>query len=217
MGYGFDFPVIETLTRQICQIHDLGIEVAIVLGGGNFFRGTRSIPLEMDRVAADHIGMLATVMNSICLKEAFLDRNKHARVMTGLSAPDVAESFEKNKAVRFLKEGEILLFAGGTGNPYFSTDTAAVLRGMEIQAEIVIKGTKVEGVFDKDPMEHGTAKKFESLTFSEVLEMDLKVMDATAIALCRENQFPVYVLSIVNPTDLFDFIQGKDVGTMVGS
>ena len=214
-GFGFDFSVVTSLTNQISQIHDQGIEIAIVLGGGNFFRGTRNIPLKMDRVAADHIGMLSTLMNSICLKESFLANKRKARIMTALATPEVAESFEKSKAVKAMMAGEILILAGGTGNPYFSTDTAAVLRGLQIEADIVIKGTKVDGVYDKDPVKYKSAKKFEDLTFSAVLEKDLKVMDSTAIALCRENQFPLCVLSISNESDLIDFILGKKVGTLI--
>lgn len=214
-GHGFDFSVIDSLTQQIIQIQDLGLEVAIVLGGGNFFRGTKNIPLAMDRVAADHIGMMATVMNAVCLREAFIAKNRKAHVMTGLEAPTVAERFEKRRAVALIEAGTILIFAGGTGSPYFSTDTAAVLRGLEISADIVIKGTKVDGVYDKDPEKHQSAKKFDKLTYAEVLNQDLKVMDGAAIALCRENKMPLCVLSIINPNDLFQFVQGEMVGSIV--
>jgi len=214
-GHGFDFSVIDTLSNQIIKIQDLGVEVAIVLGGGNFFRGTKNIPLKMDRVEADHIGMMATVMNAVCLKEALIAKNRKAQVMTGLEAPGVAEKFEKQKAVSLIKAGNILIFGGGTGNPYFSTDTAAVLRGLEISADIVIKGTKVDGIYDKDPVEHPTAQRFDNLSYAEVLNQDLKVMDGAAIALCRENRLPLCVLSIVNQDDLFRFVQGEDVGSIV--
>ncbi len=214
-GEGFNFDVIKSLTDQICEIHDLGIEIGIVLGGGNFFRGTKNIPLKMDRVGADHIGMLATVINGLCLKESLIDNKKDAVVMTGLQMPGVAESFEKKKAIKHLDAGKILIFAGGTGNPFFSTDTAAVLRGLEVEADIVIKGTKVDGVYDKDPVNDSSAKKYDALTYTEILEKDLKVMDATAIALCRENSFPLCVLSISNRNDLIEFIQGKSTGTLV--
>jgi uridylate kinase len=215
VGHGFDFSVISALADQIIKIQDLGVEVAIVLGGGNFFRGTKNIPLKMDRVAADHIGMMATVMNAVCLKEALIAKNRKAQVMTGLEAPGVAEKFEKQRAVSLIEAGNILIFGGGTGNPYFSTDTAAVLRGLEISADIVIKGTKVDGIYDKDPVEHPTAQRFDDLSYAEVLNQDLKVMDGAAIALCRENRLPLCVLSIVNPDDLFRFVQGEDVGSIV--
>ncbi len=215
VGHGFDFTVIDSLSEQIIQIQDLGVEVAIVLGGGNFFRGTKNIPLKMDRVAADHIGMMATVMNAVCLKEALIAKNRKVEVMTGLEAPAVAEKFEKQKAISLIEAGNILIFGGGTGNPYFSTDTAAVLRGLEISADIVIKGTKVDGIYDKDPLEHLSAQKFDNLSYAEVLNQDLKVMDGAAIVLCRENCLPLCVLSIVNRDDLYRFVQGEDVGSTV--
>ncbi len=214
-GNGFDFEVIDSLTDQIIQIHELGLEVAIVLGGGNFFRGTNSIPLAIDRIAADHIGMMATVMNGVFLKEALRVKNRNVQIMTGLEAPAVAEKFEKERAVELVKAGNILIFAGGTGNPFFSTDTAAVLRALEISADIVIKGTKVDGVYDKDPVKEPTAQKFEQLSYAEVLTRDLKVMDGAAIALCRENRLPLCVLSIANKDDLYRFVNGEDIGTTV--
>jgi uridylate kinase len=214
-GEGFDFEVIDSLVQQIAAIHQDGFEIGIVLGGGNFFRGASSIPLKMDRVAADHIGMMATLMNGVCLREALISSGKQARVMTGLQAPGVAESFHKKQAVNCLENGEILVFSGGTGSPYFSTDTAAVLRALEIDADIVIKGTKVDGVYDKDPVKDETAVKFNDLTYSTILQKDLKVMDAAAIALCRENSLPLCVLSITNQNDLGDFLKGDSVGTLV--
>ena len=214
-GQGFDFAVIDQLAAKLCQVHDRGFEVAVVLGGGNFFRGARDLPVKMDRVAADHIGMLATVMNSLCLKECLIARGKVARVMTGLNIPAVAEAFEKRIATRKLAEGQILIFGGGTGNPYFSTDTAAVLRALEIEASMVIKGTLVDGVYDKDPKKHKDAVKYDQLTFSQVLERDLKVMDPSAIALCRENDLPLAVLDIGSDTALLEFLEGKKIGTQV--
>jgi len=214
-GTGFDFSAIRTLSEKICQIHDLGVEIALVLGGGNFFRGTREIPFDMDRVAADHIGMLATIMNGICVKESLIAMGKQAVVMNGLAVPSVGDSFQKEKAVEHLQQNRIVVFAGGTGNPYFSTDTAAVLRGLQIDADIIIKGTKVDGVYDADPVTNPDAVKFTTLTYTQVLEKDLKVMDATAIALCRDNNIPLSVLSVVNQTDLNDFILGKEVGTLI--
>lgn len=214
-GQGFDFAVIDQLAAKLCAVHERGFEVAVVLGGGNFFRGARDLPVKMDRVAADHIGMLATVMNSLCLKECLIARGKVARVMTGLNIPAVAEAFEKRIATRKLAEGQILIFGGGTGNPYFSTDTAAVLRALEIEASLVIKGTLVDGVYDKDPKKYKDAVKYDRLTFSQVLEKDLKVMDPSAIALCRENDLPLAVLNIGSDTDLLEFLEGKEIGTQV--
>lgn len=214
-GTGFDFSAIRALSEKICQIHDLGVEIALVLGGGNFFRGTREIPFDMDRVAADHIGMLATIMNGICVKESLIAMGKQAVVMNGLAVPSIADSFQKEKAVEHLQQNRIVVFAGGTGNPYFSTDTAAVLRGLQIDADIIIKGTKVDAVYDADPVTNPGAKKFNTLSYTQVLEKDLKVMDATAIALCRDNNIPLAVLSVVSQTDLNDFILGKEVGTLI--
>lgn len=216
-GEGFDFEVINGLTKQICDIHDQGYEVSIVLGGGNFFRGTKSVPLNIDRVAADQIGMMATMMNGVCLKEALVCAGKKATVMTGLEAPGVAASFNKTEAVSLIADKHILIFSGGTGNPFFSTDTAAVLRALEIEADVVIKGTKVDGVYDKDPVKDPSATKFETLTYDLILAKNLKVMDGSAIALCRDNSLPLCVLSIVNPTDLLDFLNGKQVGTLATS
>ncbi len=216
-GEGFDFGVIQSLTELISGIHDDGFEIGIVLGGGNFFRGAKSIPLKMDRVAADHIGMMATLMNGVCLKEALSSNKKKARVLTGLQAPGIAESFNKARAIESIADGEILIFSGGTGCPYFSTDTAAVLRALEIEADIVIKGTKVDGVYDKDPVKDPTAIKYTDLTYATILEEDLRVMDAAAIALCRENNLPLCVLSIFNQNDLGDFLTGKSIGTLVSS
>lgn len=214
-GEGFDFEVIKTLTEQISALDDAGYEIGIVLGGGNFFRGTKSIPIEIDRVAADHIGMMATVMNGVLLKESIINFGKKAVVLTGLEAPGVAESFNKRRALSYLKNGAILIFAGGTGNPFFSTDTAAVLRALEIEADIVIKGTKVDGVYDKDPFVDSSAVKFDLLSYAAVLEKDLKVMDAAAIALCRDNKLPLCVLSISNKEDLGSFLNGNPVGTFI--
>ncbi|MGK0288766.1 MAG: uridylate kinase [bacterium] len=214
-GKGFDYDIIKTISKQICAIHDLGIQVAIVVGGGNIFRGAAAAGIEMERVSADHMGMLATIINSICLQEAIERCGKKTRVMTGIEVRDVAEPYIKRKAVRHLEKGRIVIFGGGTGNPYFSTDTAAVLRGQEIGAEIVIKGTKVDGVYDKDPEKHADAKKLTDLTFSEILAKDLKVMDSTAISFCRDNQLPICILDIADQDALFQCIQGREIGTFV--
>ncbi|MDH5560293.1 MAG: UMP kinase [Deltaproteobacteria bacterium] len=214
-GIGFHSQTISMLSKQVCQAHEKGVELGIVLGGGNFFRGAGEFDIPMDRVAGDHIGMLATIMNSLCLRESLLSLGKKSRVMTGLLAPQVAEPFNKQKALSCLKEGEILIFAGGTGNPYFSTDSAAALRALEIEADVLIKGTKVDGVYDKDPKLFKDARKLEKLTFTDVLKKDLKVMDATAIALCRDNNLPLCVLDITQPDNLRRFLNKQEVGTFV--
>ena len=215
-GIGFDFDIVTELSRQIGNLHDMGLEIGIVLGGGNFFRGANSLPVKFDRVAGDRIGMMATSMNSVCLKQCLANCGKKTTIMTGLEIPDIGEKFSKEKALEKLRCGHILIFSGGTGSPYFSTDTAAVLRGLEIEADLVIKGTKVDGVYDKDPVVCPSAKKFDRLRYSEVLDKGLRVMDATAIALCRENGMPLAVLNISKKNDLLDFMEGKKVGTVVG-
>lgn len=216
-GQGFDYDIVAKLTQQVCDLHDLGVEVGLVLGGGNFFRGAANVPLKMDRVSGDQIGMLATTMNSLCIKESLKNHNKSVRIMTGLEVPGIGIKFNKEKAVAAMKKGEILIFSGGTGSPYFSTDTAAVLRGLEVEADIIIKGTKVDGVYDKDPVKDPTAVKYGKVTFTEALEKDLKVLDSTALALCRDNDLPISVLSIANTPDLIKFVQGQDIGTIVSN
>ena len=215
-GKGFNFDTFTELARQICALHDFGIEIGIVLGGGNFFRGVKSLPFKIDRVSGDQIGMMATAMNCVCLKESLKNLGKKVAIFTGLEIPEIGEKFNKEKVLQKLKSGYILIFSGGTGNPFFSTDTAAVLRGLEIEADLVIKGTKVDGVYDKDPVSFPTAKKFDKLNYSEILTKDLKVMDATAIALCRENGMQLSVLNISKKSDLLDFIEGKKIGTVIG-
>ena len=214
-GKGYDAKVVDNLTNQVGTLAEEGYEIGIVLGGGNFFRGAQGASFPMDRVAGDQIGMLATLMNALYLKQALAAKGFKSRVMTGLSSPDVCEKFDKQKAIQCLKEKEIILFGGGTGNPFFTTDTTAVLRALEIEADIVIKGTKVDGVYDKDPMRSKSARKYDQLTFTKVLERDLKVMDQAAIALCRENKLPLAVINIKKKTDLAQFLSGKPVGTFV--
>ena len=214
-GKGYDFDIVKSLCNQITKISDLGIQVCIVLGGGNFFRGAQSIPIKIDRVSADQIGMMATAMNSLMIKETLISMGYSAVVLTGLEIPAIGEKFNKTKTIDLLSQKNIVLFSGGTGNPFFSTDTAAVLRGLEVEADIIIKGTKVDGVYDKDPMTDDSAVKYDILSYTEVLEKDLKVMDAAAIALSRENNLPLYVLNITDQISLIEFIEGKNTGTKV--
>ncbi len=216
-GKGFNFDVITQLSRQICYLHDSGVEIGIVPGGGNFFRGVNSLPIKFDRVSVDQIGMIATAINSICLKESLKNHGKKVTILTGLGIPGIGAKFNKEKALNRLRQGDILIFSGGTSNPYFSTDTAAVLRGLEIEADLVIKGTKVDGVYDRDPIKDANAVKFDKLSYSQVLERDLKVIDAVAIVLCRENNMPLRVLNISSQSDLIDFIKGEKIGTAIGS
>lgn len=203
------------LTQQVQEVHAAGYEVAIVFGGGNFFRGAKAQPFAMDRVTGDMVGMLATLMNSLYLQESIKAQGIQARTMTGLRVPQAAEAFHKGKAIEVLEAGEILILGGGTGNPFFSTDTAAALRALEVEADLVLKGTKVDGVFDKDPAKYPDAVKYSSLTYSDVLEKDLKVMDQAAIALLKENNLPLGVVNLAAKRDLLDFLEGKPVGTRV--
>ena len=216
-GYGFDASTVNAFAQLICKAHDMGVETGIVVGGGNFFRGARSVNMEMDRVAADQMGMLSTVINALCLREAIEKHGKKCRVMSAVKMESVAETFVKRNAVRCLEEGEIVIFGGGTGNPYFTTDTAAVLRAMEINADVVIKGTMVDGVYDKDPHQFPDAKKWDTLNYDLALEKDLKVMDATAIAFCRDTKLPIIVLDIREESNLIKTLSGEIKGTIVHS
>jgi len=215
-GFGFDNSSIEFIVDQVLEAKDLDKEIAIVIGGGNYFRGARNNSFSIDRVAADKIGMLATVMNGLYLKEMLKSKGVPVDLMLGLSAPDVADDFCKEAAIEKLKSGKILIFGGGTGNPFFSTDTAAVLRALEIEADIVVKGTKVDGVYDCDPVCNPEAIKYDQLDYSTVLEKKLMVMDSAAIALCRENDLPISVLNITKPGNLLSFLKGVPTGTLVG-
>ncbi|KAK3604018.1 hypothetical protein CHS0354_026819 [Potamilus streckersoni] len=214
-GRGFDKQIIENLTDQIIEIHNTGTDVAIVVGGGNIFRGARSAGLDMERVTADQIGMLATVMNGLCLQDALERKDKKVRLMSAIDIPSFAESYIKRRAVRHLEKGRIIIFAAGTGNPYFSTDTAAALRAAEIKAEIIIKGTLVDGIYDKDPNKYDDAVKYDELTYTEVLVKELNVMDSTAISFCRDNKIPLYVLNLKQQSSLYNFLQGEHHGTLV--
>lgn len=216
-GFGFDYDVVDDLANQVVEIHDMGVEIGIVIGGGNIFRGANPKKMAMERVSADHMGMLATIINSLCLQEALEGKGKEVRVMTGIDVRDVAEPYVKRRADRHLEKGRIVIFGGGTGNPYFSTDTAAVLRGQEINADVVIKGTKVDGVYDKDPAKNPDAKKYDELTYLNVLEQNLAVMDSTAITFCRDNNLPLFVVNTGNKGDLKKCVLGQKVGTNVHS
>ncbi len=214
-GQGYDPKTVDSLAEKIKKIHEMGLEIGIVPGGGNFFRGAQGAGFPMDRVKGDQIGMLATMMNALYLAEALKAKGVKTQVMAGIRVPQAADDFSKVQALKYFTEGQVVIFGGGTGNPYFSTDTAAVLRGLEIDAEIVIKGTKVDGVYDKDPMKHGDAVKYTSLSFSEVLAQDLKVMDQAAIALAKENNLAIGVVDLTSDRGLLDFLEGKEIGTKV--
>ena len=193
--FGISSDVIDSYAKQINEIVDLGVEVSIVIGGGNIFRGLSGAAQGVDRVTGDHMGMLATVINSLALQNSIEKLGVPTRVQTAIEMPKVAEPFIKRRAQRHLEKGRVVIFGAGTGNPYFTTDTAAALRAIEMETDVVIKATKVDGIYDKDPVKYPDAKKYETVTYNEVLAKDLKVMDATAISLCRENKLPIIVFN----------------------
>ena len=214
-GNGFDYDTIRALAESVISIHNLGVEVGIVIGGGNIFRGSKSAEGNVGRVAGDHMGMLATVINSICLQEMLEQRGILTRVLSAIELNAIAEPYIKRRADRHLEKKRVVIFAAGTGNPFFTTDTAAVLRASEVGAEIVIKATKIDGVYDKDPKLHSDAVRYDELNYDEVLKKHLKVMDATAIAFCRDNQLPILVLDYQEPDAILRAVCGETVGTLI--
>lgn len=214
-SFGVDPQEIEHLARSIKKIYDAGIEIGIVVGGGNFFRGMSASKNGMDRAQADNVGMLATIMNALALQDGFEQNGLYTRVMTSIQMQQIAEVYIRRRAIRHLEKGRIAIFAGGTGNPYFTTDSAAALRALEIDAQCIIKATKVNGVFDKDPALHDDAQRYELISHRDVLAKDLRVMDAAATALCRDNNLPILVLDI-NENNVFEkALKGKHIGTLV--
>ena len=214
-GSGFDYDTIRSLTESVIAVHNLNVEVGIVIGGGNIFRGAKSTDGNIGRVAGDHMGMLATVINSICLQEMLEQRGVLTRVLSAIELNAIAEPYIKRRADRHLEKKRVVIFAAGTGNPYFTTDTAAVLRASEVGAEIVIKATKTNGVYDKDPLTHSDAVRYLKLNYDEVLNKNLQVMDATAIAFCRDNKLPIMVLDYRESETILKAICGESVGTLI--
>ena len=213
--FGISSDVITSYAKQIKEIADLGVEVSIVIGGGNIFRGISGAAQGVDRVTGDHMGMLATVINSLALQNSIEKLGVPTRVQTAIEMPKVAEPFIKRRAQRHLEKGRVVIFGAGTGNPYFTTDTAAALRAIEMETDVVIKATKVDGIYDKDPVKYPDAKKYETVTYNEVLAKDLKVMDATAISLCRENKLPIIVFNSLVEGNLKKVVMGEHIGTTV--
>jgi len=216
-GFGVDTSRIHQIAAEISDVHKLSVEIALVVGGGNFFRGVAEQARDMDRVSADHMGMLATVINSLALQDALEKQGVFTRVMSALEMNQVAEPFIRRRALRHLEKGRVVIFAGGTGNPYFSTDTAASLRAMEIKADVIMKATRVNGVYDADPRIVTDAKMFETISYLDVLKMGLKVMDATAISLCRENNLPIVVFNLNVRGNIKRVVQGEKVGSLVSA
>ena len=212
-GHGFDFDIMNSICQCVKQVSDLGVEVGLVVGGGNFWRGRSGG--SMDRTRADHIGMLATVMNSLALAETLENLGVDVRVQTAIEMKQFAELYTRNKAVRHLEKGRVCIFGAGTGNPFFSTDTCAALRAAEISAEVILKATNVDGVYDKDPNKFADAVKYDRVSHSEVLEKDLKVMDSTAASLCRDNNIKILVFNLSDPQNIVRAVCGENIGTLV--
>ena len=215
LDYGIDPEMIARLAGDIVALSKAGVEVAIVIGGGNIFRGAGLAEAGMERVSADHMGMLSTVINSLSLQDAIERKGAYCRVMSAISINDVCEDYIRRRAVRHLEKGRICVFAAGTGNPFFTTDSAAALRASEINANLLIKATKVDGVYDSDPMKNPDAKRYDRLTFDEAIVNKLGVMDTAAMVLCRENNIPLRVFNMFNPGDLARVVAGEDIGTFV--
>ncbi len=214
--YGIDPAVVNMIANQVKAIRELDVEVGLVIGGGNIFRGVAGSTKGMDRTTADHMGMLATMINALALQDALEHLGVHTRTLSGLEMPKVAESYVRRRATRHLEKGRVVIFGAGTGNPFFSTDTAAALRANEIAAEVVMKATNVDGVYSADPKKDPGATKFDRISYQEVLEKGLKVMDGAAIALCQENRLPILVFDMMKEGNLIAAVKGEVVGTLVG-
>ncbi|MEX2260570.1 MAG: UMP kinase [Bryobacteraceae bacterium] len=214
-SFGIDSDRVESLAREIAELVSTGVQAGVVVGGGNFFRGVAAAAKKMDRVAADHMGMLATVINAIALQDAMERIGTSTRVMSAIEMRQVAEPYIRRRAIRHLEKGRVVIFAGGTSNPYFSTDTAAALRALEIHAEILAKATRVDGVYDKDPLKHEGAIMFREISYTEVLSRSLGVMDSTSIAMCRDNRLPIVVFNLNTLGNIMRMSAGEAVGTLI--
>lgn len=217
VGYGIDFKVVESIAEQLKEIKTMGVQVAVVIGGGNIFRGQEAASRGMDRSTADYMGMLATVINSMALQDALERAGVFTRVQTAIAMAQLAEPYIRRRAIRHLEKGRIVILAGGTGNPYFTTDTTAALRATELGAEVILKATKVDGVYSADPKKDTTAKRFTRIKFMDVLKKKLKVMDATAISLCMDNDIPIIVFDLLKHGNIQRVLQGQDIGTTVSN
>jgi uridylate kinase len=217
LGYGIDPSVVAEIAQEIAEVVKSGVQIAIVVGGGNIFRGVKAASAGMDRATADYVGMIATVMNAITLQDALEQMEIPTRVLTAIAMQEIAEPYIRRRAIRHLEKGRVVIFGAGSGNPFFTTDTTAALRAAEIEAEVVFKATKVDGVYDSDPERNPTARRYTSLNYGHVLSHDLKVMDSTAIALCKENDIPIMVFDLSVRGNIIRAIQGEAVGTLVGS
>lgn len=216
LGYGIDPTIVQAVAQEVSEVVASGVQVAIVVGGGNIFRGVKASAKGMDRATADYMGMIATVMNAMALQDALEQKGVQTRVQTAIAMQEVAEPYIRRRAIRHLEKGRVVVFGAGSGNPFFTTDTAAALRAAEIDANVIFKATKVDGIYDSDPHLNPGAKRFESLTFTHVLNQDLRVMDTTAIAMCRENNIPIIVFNLLERGNIQRVVAGEKVGTYVG-
>ncbi|MBI3071204.1 MAG: UMP kinase [Deltaproteobacteria bacterium] len=214
-AFGIDPDTLNRFASEVADVQRLGVEVALVVGGGNIFRGVSGASLGMERASADYMGMLATVLNALALQNRLEQSGVHTRVLSAIELQALAEPYIRRRATRHLEKGRVVIFAAGTGNPYFTTDTAAALRAMEIGAEVILKATKVDGVYDRDPMQDKSAVRFDRLTYLDVLNKDLRVMDSTAISLCRDNRLPIVVFNLTVPGNIRRVVLGENVGTRV--
>ena len=215
-GFGIDPAKATQLALEVKSIHDLGIDIGLVIGAGNIFRGMTAAAKGMQRVTGDYLGMLATIMNAVCVQDALENLGSVTRTLSAITVAQIAEPYIRRRAIRHLEKGRIVVVAGGTGNPYFTTDTAAALRATELGAEVLIKGTKVDGVYDKDPVVHSDAVKYDRVSYKEAIQKELRIMDMTAISLCKENSLPIKVFNINRTGDLKKLLLGEPIGTLVG-
>jgi len=216
LGYGIDPVVVSSIAQEVAQVVSEGIQLAIVVGGGNIFRGVKAASAGMDRATADYVGMIATVMNAITLQDALEQAGVPTRVQTAIAMQEVAETYIRRRAIRHLEKNRVVIFGAGSGNPFFTTDTTAALRAAEIDAEVIFKATKVDGVYDSDPHINPNARRYQTLTYAHVLNQDLRVMDSTAIALCKENNIPIMVFDLTVSGNIYRAVMGESIGTLVG-
>jgi uridylate kinase len=214
-SFGIDPERVKALAAEVTEVAQSGVQIGLVVGGGNFFRGVAAAAQKMERVTADHMGMLATVINALALQDALEKAGAPTRVMTAIRMDSVAEPYIRRRAIRHLEKGRLVIFAAGTSNPYFSTDTAATLRGLEIHAEVVAKATRVDGVYDKDPMKHSDASRFSEIGYSDVLARNLRVLDASAVAMCRDNHMPIVVFNLNVRGNIMRMTMGEPIGTLI--
>lgn len=214
-GTGINTAVIKAIAQDVAQLHKAGVQIGLVIGGGNIFRGIAASAEGMDRASSDYMGMLATMINALALQDALEKENIPTRVQSAIAMAEIAEPYIRRKAIRHLEKGRIVIFGAGTGNPYFTTDTAAALRAMEINAEVLIKATKVDGFYDKDPVKHADAVKFDKISYIDVLNRGLQVMDSTAISLCMDNKLPILTFDLMKTGNILRAVQGENIGTLV--